>query len=219
MVNSRSGSKVDYYVTRTVDYDVQLGGEGASFATTDISLRNDAPRTDLPGFVIKPTGAGHVSGDDLALISTSCPGPCDLVSAQRNGVDVGMRVGSELGYPWYQDFFTIPAGKTGTLRVVTSRRNVWQGNSSGGTYTLSVLPQTTVKPTRMRVTIHAPAGTRIGWTSEPMSVDGGTAVWTGEPQGPLRLEGQVRRPGAASLVARRRPHAPLRELKHERTEA
>jgi len=188
VVNSRSGSKVDYYVTRTVDYDVQLGGKGAAFATTQIQLRNDAPRTVLPGFVTQPAVPGHHPGDDVALISTSCPGPCGLVSAQRNGADVGMRVGSELGYPWYQDFFTIPAGTTGTLEVVTSRQDVWQGNSSGGTYTLSVLPQTTVKPTTLHVTIHAPAGTRIAWTSEPMQVDGGTASWTGQPQGPLTLE-------------------------------
>ena len=188
VVNSRSGSKVDYYVTRTVDYDVQLGGDGQAFATTQIRLRNDAPTTELPGFVIHPGVPGHESGDDVALISTSCPGPCDLVSAQRNGQDVGLRVGSELGYPWYQDFFTIPAGQTGTLNVVTSRQGVWDGNSSGGTYALTVLPQTTIKPTKMRITIHAPAGTRIGWTSEPMEVDGGTAVWTGEPQGPVTLE-------------------------------
>jgi hypothetical protein len=188
VVNSRSGSKVDYYMTRTMDYDVQLGGEGAAFATTEIRLRNDAPKTELPGFVIEPAVRGHVSGDDVALISISCPGPCGLVSAQRDGADVGLRVGSELGYPWYQDFFTIPAGSTGTLKMVTSRQGVWQGNSSGGTYALTVLPQTTVKPTKIRVTIHAPSGTRIGWTSEPMEIDGGTAVWTGEPQGVLTLE-------------------------------
>lgn len=188
IVNSRSGSKVDYYVTRTVDYDVQLGGEGQSYATTEVRLRNDAPRRALPGYVNDPQVKGYAVGDDVSLVSISCPGPCPLVSAQRNGSDVEMRVGSELGYPWYQDFFATPAGDTGVLKIVTSRQDAWQGNSSGGTYSLRVLPQTTAKPTKIMVTIHAPAGTRITWTSEPMEVDGGTAVWSGEPQGPQTLE-------------------------------
>jgi Protein of unknown function (DUF4012) len=188
VVNSRSGSKIDYYVTRTVDYDVQLGGDRQAFTTTEVRLRNDAPRRTLPGFVNDPEVKGYAVGDAVSLISISCPGPCPLVGAQRNGNDVAMRVGSELGYPWYQDFFATPAGHTGDLKIVTSRQNAWQGNSSGGTYSLRVLPQTTAKPTKIMVTIHAPAGTRITWTSEPMEVDGGTAAWSGEPQGPLTLE-------------------------------
>jgi hypothetical protein len=188
VVNSRSGSKVDYYVTRTIDYGVQLGGDQQSFATTEVRLRNEAPKEKLPGYVNDPQVKGWAVGDDVSLVSVSCPGACPLVSAQRNGADEAMRVGSELGYPWYQDFYATPAGRTSDLKIVTSRQNAWQGNSSGGTYSLRVLPQTTAKPTRFIVTIHAPAGTRITWTSQPMEVDGGTAVWTGEPEGPMTLD-------------------------------
>ena len=35
IVNSGSGSKVDYYANREVDYDVQLGGSGEAIATTE----------------------------------------------------------------------------------------------------------------------------------------------------------------------------------------
>ena len=189
VVNSRSGSKVDYYAHRTVDYDVVLGGEGEAFGTTSVAIRNDAPDHGLPGYVIDPLAEGE-PGDNIALVTVSCPDPCDLIEAQRNGKDQGMRVGSELGFPWYQDFFTIPSGQTGTLRLVTKRGGVWEGNSSGGSYRLTVLTQTTVQPTDVSVTIHAPEGTRITWTSEDMQVDGGTAVWRGTP-GP-RLELGVR---------------------------
>jgi len=41
--------------------------------------------------------------------------------------------------------------------------------------------QPTVRPTDVSVTINAPAGTRIVWTSTPMAVDGGTATWRGMP--------------------------------------
>jgi hypothetical protein len=188
VVNSRSGSKVDYYAHRSVDYDVVLGGTAEAIGTTTVAIRNDAPDHGLPGFVIDPLAAGGEPGDNIALVTVSCPDPCDLVEAQRNGEDRGMRVGSELGFPWYQDFFTIPSGETGTLRMVTKREGVWEGNSSGGSYHLTVLTQTSVDPTEVSVTIHAPEGANITWTSEEMAVDGGTAVWRGTPGPRLTLE-------------------------------
>ncbi len=188
VINNLSGSKIDYYVTRTVGYDVTLGGAGQALATTSVALRNDAPSSGVPGFVIDPSAKGYHPGDDVSLVTSSCPGPCTLVRAARNGKPVELRVGSEIGRPWYQDFFTTPAGTTGTLQIVTSRTGVWAGNSTGGVYRLRILPQTTVKPTRVSVSIHAPAGTRVSWTSEPMSIQGGTATWEGTPQGPMTLE-------------------------------
>jgi Protein of unknown function (DUF4012) len=188
VINSLSGSKIDYYVTRTVDYDVQLGGDGQAVGTTTVTLRNDAPSSGIPGFVIIPATKGYHPGDAVPLLTTSCPGPCTLVSAQRNDKSVSMRVGSELGYPWYQSFFTVPSRTTGTLKVVTSRTNVWTGNSSGGSYRLRILPQTTVKPTEVSIAIHAPAGTHVTWSSEPMTLDGSTATWQGTPTAPLTLE-------------------------------
>ncbi|MGZ5328466.1 MAG: DUF4012 domain-containing protein [Actinomycetota bacterium] len=197
VVNSRSGSKVDYYAHRSVDYEVQLGGDTEAFGTTTVTIRNDAPDHGLPGFVIDPLAAGGEPGDNIALVTVSCPDPCELESAERNGEQRTMRVGSELGFPWYQDFFTIPSGETGTLRLVTKRAGVWQGNSSGGSYRLTMLTQTAARPTEVSVTIHAPEGTRITWTNEDMAVDGGTAVWRGTP-GP-RLELEVRFSAPAPL--------------------
>jgi hypothetical protein len=190
VVNSRSGSKVDYYAHRSVDYEVQLGGDTQARGTTTVAIRNDAPDHGIPGFVIDPLAAGGEPGDNIALVTVSCPDPCTLAKAERNGEDREMRVGSELGFPWYQDFFTIPSGETGTLRLVTDRTGVWEGNSSGGSYRLTVLTQTAAHPTDVSVTIHAPEGTRITWASEDMEVDGDTAVWHGTP-GP-RLELEVR---------------------------
>jgi len=197
VVNSRSGSKVDFYAHRSVDYEVQLGGDAEAIGTTTVAIRNDAPDRGLPGFVIDPLAAGGEPGDNIALVTVSCPDPCDLLAAERDGEERGMRVGSELGFPWYQDFFTIPSGETGTLRLVTRRAGVWEGNSSGGSYRLTVLTQTAARPTEVSVTIHAPEGTRITWTNEDMAVDGATAVWHGSP-GP-RLELEVRFSAPAPL--------------------
>ena len=188
VVNNVAGSKIDYYVSRSVNYRIELGGDRQAFATTEVSLRNDAPATAIPGFVTDPATPGYHRGDAANLITVSCPGPCELTQAQRDGREKKLRVGSELGYAWYQDVMVVPSGSKGTLRMVTSRENAWRGNGTGGSYRLRILPQTTVRPTPIQVAIQAPAGTKIGWTSEPMEVAGSTAIWRGEPRGPVTLE-------------------------------
>jgi hypothetical protein len=188
--NSGSGTKIDFYARRTVSYDVQLGGEGEAIATTKIQLANDAPSEGEPRYIIGPNLADATAGDQVTILTVFCAERCALIRAVRDGERIELRVGSELGYQWYQDYLTVPSGETSNLRVETKLDSVWEGNSSGGSYRLTLLNQSTIKPTRQRVAIHAPSGTNITWTSEPMEVDGGTAVWEGIP-GP-RLDLVVR---------------------------
>jgi hypothetical protein len=190
IVNSGSGSKVDFYASRHIGYDVQLANDGQAIATTDVGIRNDAPTSGVPDYVIDPIPEFADKGDNVSLVRVLCPAECDLLTAERNGLARGLAQGSELGITWYQDFFTIPAGSTGSLRLQTKLDDVWQGNSSAGTYRLTFLNQTTVKPTTASITIHAPEGQEIVWTSEDMDVRGDTASWEGTP-GP-RTEFQVR---------------------------
>jgi len=203
-VNSRSASKIDYYASRSISYEVELGGQGEAFATTEIEIRNDSPTSGVPKYVIGPGPGivGHVPGDNVSIVTASCPGPCELIEAKRNGQNQAMRVGEELGRPRYQDFFTTPGGDSSTLRIVTKRDDVWTGNSSGGAYRLTVLPQTTIVPTELEVTIRPPAGTKVVWTSEPMRAHQGAVVWQASPAG--RVE----------LVVRFRAPAPLRWLRN-----
>ncbi|HEY6568295.1 MAG TPA: DUF4012 domain-containing protein [Actinomycetota bacterium] len=190
IVNSGSGSKIDFYATRTVEYDVQLTDEGRAIASTEVTIANDAPTSGVPDYVIDPIPPFAEPGDNVSLVRILCPARCDLLTAQRNDEKRGLATGSELGLTWYQDFFSIPAGTTGSLRIQTKLENVWEGNSSVGTYRLTFLNQTTVEPTTASITIHAPEGQEIVWTSQQMQVSGDTATWKGQP-GP-RTEFEVR---------------------------
>ena len=198
IVNSGSGNKVDFYASRHVDYDVQLTDEGEAIASTEVRISNAAPTSGVPGYVNDPVPPFAEIGDNVSLVRILCPASCDLLTAERNGNARGLAQGSELGITWYQDFFTIPAGSTGSLRIQTRLQDVWQGNSSAGTYRLTFLNQTTVKPTTASITIEAPAGQHIVSTSDGMTVEGGIASWEGTP-GP-RTEIEVR--FAASLPVR-----------------
>jgi uncharacterized protein DUF4012 len=187
-INSGSGSKVDFYARRTVTYDVTLGGTGEGHAVTTVRLENDAPNRGEPRYIIGPNLHGAEAGDQVDILTVFCGRQCELVEAERNGLPKRVRVGQELGYRWYQDYLTVPSGETSNVAIVTSLHGVWEGNSSGGSYRLTFLNQSTIQETSVKVSIHAPSGTRIRSTSEPMQVDGGTAVWEGTPGPRLELE-------------------------------
>ncbi len=181
IVNSGSGSKIDFYATRNVDYDVRLTDDGSAIASTEVTIVNDAPTSGVPDYVIDPIPPFAEPGDNVSLVRILCPARCDLLTAERDGHEQGLATGTELGLTWYQDFFTVPAGTKGTLGIQTKLEDVWQGNSSAGTYRLTFLNQTTVEPTTASIAIHAPEGQRIVWTSQEMRVSGDTATWEGVP--------------------------------------
>jgi hypothetical protein len=185
---------VDFYASRQVLYDVRLGENGQSTATTDVQIRNDAPKAGQPRYVIGPRAAATHPGDQVSIVTVWCAPGCTLAGASVAGSPTGMRVGSELGLPWYQDLPTIPSGATYDLQVRTTTRGVWRGNSSGGTYRLRFLGQTTIQPSTARITVHAPAGTRITWTNLPMQINGGTATWEGTPGPDVQIDLAFRAP-------------------------
>ena len=193
-VNNGSGSKVDYYADRSIEYDVQLGGDGEAISTATVTIANHAPTRGQPRYVIGPFLDGAAAGDQIPITSVSCHQPCELLTATRDGADVSLSRGSENGIPWLADYRTIPAGTDGVLSLTWRATDVWQGNSSGGRYDLTFFGQSTVRPTDLRVTIHAPAGTNIVWTSEAMAVDGGTATWEGDPTSRTMLSVRFRAP-------------------------
>ncbi len=193
-VNNASGSKIDYYALRRVDYSVILGGDGEALASLETTIRNPAPDSGEPRYVIGPFAKDAEAGDQISFISVSCHDPCELRGASRDGRPVTLERGSELGIPWFRDYQTIGAGQEGSLGVEWKTSGVWDGNSSGGVYRLTFLGQTTIQPTAVRISIEAPAGTQVRWTNVPMAIDGGTAEWAGTVTDVLELEVRFRAP-------------------------
>ena len=197
-VNSRSGSKIDFYATRTVDYQYDSAATARRSPPTEITMRNDAPTDGVPGYVIEPTCRGTRPATTSRSSRARARGPASWSRRAGTNAAIGLIAGEELDRPWFQDFFTTPGGDETTPSIVTHRDDVWQGNSSGGTYRLIVLPQTTVKPTETTIEVEAPAGTHVTWTSEPMTIDGPRAVWTGVPQGRTEIVVRFRAPAPSA---------------------
>lgn len=188
VVNSSAGDKVDYFQERNLTYSVDLGSGGSAVASADVQLTNHAPTSGQPRYVIGPILSNLQAGDSVPLVHMYCGTDCQLIRAMRNGAPVDLTSGTDLGHHFYQDYFKIPSGQMGDLRITLGLPHVWEGNNSGGTYRLTFLNQTTINPTRLRVEVRVPSGMHIAGTSDSMQVRGDTAVWEGAPSRRLELE-------------------------------
>lgn len=177
IVNAGAGGKIDFFSTRTIRHDVTLIPGGSVIATTTVTIANDAPTTGQPRYVIGP----HVgeAGDNIPLVALFCGGGCRLIQAERSGQPVELGVGSELGLRFFRDYFTIPSHGERTLAVTTQVPDAWHQEGSDGTYRLTFVGQTTIRPTQALLRVHVPAGMRFTTGSDGVELASGVATWRG----------------------------------------
>ena len=189
VTNSASGTKLDFYQKRTVSYDVQLGGGGTASAALTVDLENDSPTSGFPPYVIGPYK--HYStqpGENVAVVDLYCDVGCGLESATRGGRPVELSHHRSGGYPYFEDYVRTPSGETATITANLVLTQAWDGDDRGGTYRLSFVGQTTIIPTRLRVSIAPPAGMRFTSIDAPLTRDGERVVYDGTPPGDLDLQ-------------------------------
>ena len=170
-----SGNKIDVFQHRSVRYDAHVDpSTGGLEATTTIAVRNDAPASGLPDYIIGsypnnplPRGTSRV----LLWVYS----PHALESATLDGQPVDVIQQQELGHNVYMAEFDVPPGGTRTLAL--QLRGGVDLRTYDGEYRLKVWRQATANPDRTRVAVSAPEG----WTVEP--VRGLRATPTGAVRG------------------------------------
>jgi len=169
-----TGNKIDVFQHRTVRYDAHVDpSTGGVDATATIAVRNDAPASGLPDYVIGsypnnplPRGTSRV----LLWVYS----PHALESAALDGQPVELISDQELGHNVYMAQFDVPPG--GMRELALHLRGGVDLRRHDGDYRLKVWRQATVNPDRTRITVTAPQA----WTVEPVgglrSTPGGAAV-------------------------------------------
>jgi hypothetical protein len=200
VVNSAAGSKVDFYQERDIRQSIVLGDDGSAAATLDLVLRNHAPTSGEPRYVIGPfhptKAGGHVgpilnrlaAGEGVALVNVYCGADCVPNDARIDGAPIPARSLEDLGIRYVQAYYAIPSGQEKSLQVSWDDPNAWEGNSSGGIYRLTFANQVTIRPSTVRIRIEPPDGMRIVSASSPMRIVGGSAVYEGDPGARLDLD-------------------------------
>jgi hypothetical protein len=181
VVNNIGVNKVDYYVDRTVRYEVGLLPGGAADATATVRFDNEAPRQGQPAYVIGPHDDVSERGESVVLSSVYCAPSCTVLGFRRDGRREPLSVEEELDHPMARAVSGIESKGTERLEYRWRVERAWDGTTGYGTYRLVFQGQPTIRPTQLEVVVRAPEGMRITRADPGMDVDGGTAMWRGPP--------------------------------------
>ncbi len=177
-----AGNKIDWYLHRSIDYQVALAPVASPGATATsapssaavrgrvtVTLANAAPRSGQPLAVIGPYNSGLTAGEDRSYVTLYSP--LQITAPTWQGAPAVLEAGSELGRSADSTFVDLPEGASGTLkaRLVGRVRLL-----PGGWYEISLPAQPVVNPDRETVSITVAAGWRV------LSVKGARAIGPNE---------------------------------------
>ncbi len=189
VTNSASGTKLDFYQQRTVTYDVHLGPEGTATSSLRVDLLNDSPTSGYPPYVIGPYKTySRKPGQNVAVVDLYCDKGCVLQQATEGGRPVELGRYAQEGYPFFEDYVRTSSGDTATIAADLLLTQAWTGTDSGGTYRLSFIGQTTIRPAQVRIAITPPDGMRFTSWGDGLTRDGDRLIYEGQPSGNLDLE-------------------------------
>jgi hypothetical protein len=188
ILNGASGSKIDYYLDRELDYSVTLEPGGSSLARAVLRLRNDAPTSGQPNYVIGPNVDRVLAGENELYVSAYLASSASLSGVTVDGQPGQGRLEAELGHPVVETFEELPSGASRELVYDVALPEAWTVDDAGGRYRLTIQEQATIHPTRARLEVRLPEGMTVveadaGWTA-----DGNVVRFAGELRGTFTAE-------------------------------
>jgi hypothetical protein len=196
--SNAAGNKVDQFLRQELVYDVQLKEGGKGEAAAGATIINRAPEGASTSEVMGPNpdvivdGRHLVPGEDRLWSLFYCARGCRVVRALDNGMAADLLSDRDLGLPVLDGFLEIKPARSRRMRLSLDLPRAWEGDRAMGTYRLRVQGQPAM-PTLATVTVRAPQGMGIAWTSVPMQVDGGVATWRGPLNGVKDFEVRFQR--------------------------
>lgn len=162
VTQNTGGNKIDVFQHRTVQYDAEVDPATAEVnATATITIRNDAPATGLPDYII-----GSYPGNPLPFgtsrVLLSVYSPHALVSATLNGTESTIIQQEEFGINVFTAQFNVAPGSE--YVVVLKLRGGVDLRSTDGEYRLHVWRQATITSDLTSLKVRAAPG----WTVEPV---------------------------------------------------
>ena len=149
-------NKIDYFLQRSLDYDLELFPRGdveeiAARGVLSVALQNTAPATGLPSYIIGSNRPDYAAGENGTFFSAYSP--LDLGEATIDGEVEGFEHQREFGRFVYSKFMRIPAETTATVDLDLSGQ---LRLGSDGWYELALGTQPSVRPDAADVALHLP---------------------------------------------------------------
>ena len=120
VTNNAAGTKLDYYLDRQVDYTLGPCRDGRRRSDVRIVLRNGAPSSGLPGYVVSRSDAGSAgrpAGSNRLRVSLYAAVGARLSGALLDGRAVSLSPGIENRHPVFSTMVELAAGQSRVLNV------------------------------------------------------------------------------------------------------
>jgi hypothetical protein len=158
VVNNASANKIEWFLHREVKYEPTVDfSTGEVSATATVTLRNDAPTTGLPAYIIG-NSVSDISvppGDSRLYVSMYTP--LELGETTIDGKPMDHDAQQELGRNVYSSWIVVPSGKSVTLKYVIKGTVPFPG----GKYRLDLWNQPLVRPDNVSVAARAADGSTL----------------------------------------------------------
>jgi len=109
VVANAGESKIDAYLERSTDVRIETGPDGERELVADVTLRNGAPRSGLPAYVI---GNSFDLPPGTSRLIVNFFGPASLTSVTQDGEEVPVSPLPEAGWMGYSTLVTLASGET-----------------------------------------------------------------------------------------------------------
>jgi hypothetical protein len=120
VVNNASGTKLDYYLERSLAYSLGPCHQGSRTSSVRVRLTNGAPKTGLPDYAVyrmdDPNHA-HARGSNKLWVSVVAATGAQLTRATLDGASQLMSINTELGHPVLGTDVELDPGQTRTLQL------------------------------------------------------------------------------------------------------
>ncbi|NMM88409.1 hypothetical protein B2J88_29345 [Rhodococcus sp. SRB_17] len=136
VVNNQAGNKLDYYLSREIDYTAGSCTDGTRASTVTIRLTNNAPEGDLPNYVdgMVDNRINAREGTNVAALTLLATRGAKLDKVSVDGRMTFAASGKEQGHPAYMIRAAIPRGATSVVEFKLTEP------SSDGTARVPVQP-------------------------------------------------------------------------------
>jgi hypothetical protein len=193
VTQNASGNKIELFLHRSLKYESVVDPvTGTVHAVATITLRNDAPASGLPDYVINgsgsdPTPPGHYRG------VVSFYTPLALQRASIDGAPMTPVTETELGRNVITRVVDLDSGGTATIRLELGGPVVLPKVDGGRRYRLTVWHQPTIEPDEVSLEV---AGKPSAGLDNPRGLQeqGSGAVLEARPEQDLRVGVTVERP-------------------------
>ncbi|HEU5309437.1 MAG TPA: hypothetical protein VFW97_19085, partial [Acidimicrobiia bacterium] len=193
VTQNASGNKIELFLHRSLKYESVVDPvTGTVHAVATITLRNDAPASGLPDYVINgsgsdPTPPGHYRG------VVSFYTPLALQRASIDGAPMTPVTETELGRNVITRVVDLDSGGTATIRLELAGPVVLPKVDGGRRYRLTVWHQATIEPDEVSLEV---AGKPSAGLDNPRGLQeqGSGAVREARPEQDLRVGVTVERP-------------------------